>query len=163
MKKLNPPWMFFLIGLFCCSTVIYAEHADIDLRVRSPRDEVRSTADEDPPAGGIKPRPVLAVKAGEPLALQFLFVNTYPHHDLKDVTIRYYVVRTDKIGQKTVPPLKEGVVTQGQVVMNFKVRGNTGARFPLRIHQPGIYLVRVESLNTGGDHEHFSAVDLKVE
>jgi hypothetical protein len=36
-------------------------------------------------------------------------------------------------------------------------------RNTLKIDRPGAYLIRVESRQTGSDHEHFAAVDLIVE
>jgi hypothetical protein len=32
----------------------------------------------------------------------------------------------------------------------------------LRINKPGIYLLRIETLNTDSDHEHFAAIDVEV-
>jgi hypothetical protein len=31
-----------------------------------------------------------------------------------------------------------------------------------RIKEPGVYLLRVETLNTDSDHEHFAAIDVQV-
>jgi hypothetical protein len=53
-------------------------------------------------------------------------------------------------------------VAQGTVNMNFKPKCRVGARFNLRIDDPGIYVVRVDTQNTQSDHEHFSAIDLEV-
>jgi len=139
-----------------------AEHSDIDLRVEGPHGQVEATSDREPPAGGINPRPKLTVQAGDPLVLQFILTNIYPHDVVKDVTIRYFVVRTDKIGQKDLPELEHGAITKGHVVMNLKPKARVGARLNFRIDEPGIYLVRVDTLNTKSDHEHFSAVDLEV-
>src|SRR5712691_8214408 len=112
-----------------------AEHANIDLRVLrlDPESgksvgEAKASADEEPPAGGVNPRPLLKVKADEPLALQFILTNTYPHGNLKDVAVRYFVVRADKAGQKTVPDLEKGTITQGRFKMNFKPKCRVGAR-----------------------------------
>jgi len=163
-----------------------AEHANIDLKVISPDKEVSAVSDRTPPVGGLITRPVIVVKAGDPLYFQYFLTNTYPHGVLKKVIVRYYIVRIKKVGQKHVPnlpilpvpesslsdepsplpndsDLDRGVITQGQVTMNFKPHCKVGARMPFRIKQPGVYMVRVESLNTQSDHEHFSAIDLKVE
>ncbi len=67
------------------------------------RDEVKAAADEEPPGGGINPRPEFKAKINEPLLMQFILTNAYPHGELKDVTVRYFVVREDKIGQKKLP------------------------------------------------------------
>jgi hypothetical protein len=157
----------------CCLVVwpllASAEHASISLRVlpatQEPgiQDQATATADEEPPVGGVIPRSLLKVKAGEPLILQFILTNVYPHGVRKGVIVRYYVVREDKIGQKTVPDWKKGTVTQGQFTMNFKPKCRVGARVAFTVKDPGVYLLRVETANTQSDHEHFSAIDLQVD
>jgi len=60
--------------------------------------------------------------------LQFILTNTYPHGNLKDVN--YPVLRGARAelraGQKTVPDLKKGTVTQGRFQMNFKPKCRVG-------------------------------------
>jgi hypothetical protein len=159
-----------LLLLFAGSTAAWAEHATIDLRVyhldpatRKIKGQSSAFADEDPPAGGVNPRPLLKVKAGEPLILEFIYVNTYPHGEVKNVGVRYFVAREEKARQKTLPDLKQGAVTQGRFGLNFKPKSRVGARVAFTIRTPGIYLVRVQSENTQSDHEHFSAIDVQVE
>jgi len=144
-----------------------AEHARIDLKLihidpdtGAEGDSVSANADREPPAGGYNDRPVAKVKAGEPLELAFFLTNTYPHGVIKDVTVRYYVVREEKIGQKAVPDLKKGTLTEGQFTMNFKPQCRVGAHVAFTVPEPGNYLLRVETLNTDSDHEHFSAIDV---
>ncbi len=146
-----------------------AEHARIDLKLihldpgsGAEGDEVTAHADREPPAGGLNERPLATVKAGEPLALEFVLTNTYPHGVKKGVTVRYYVVREEKRGQKRVPDLTAGTVTEGQFKMNFKPGCRVGARVTFRVKEPGVYLLRVETLNTDSDHEHFSAIDVRA-
>ena len=146
-----------------------AEHARIDLKLirldadPTTEEAASAVADQEPPAGGRNERPVAKVKAGEPLALQFFLTNTFPHDVKKDVTVRYFVVREDKAGQKNVPDLKDGTVTEGRFTMNFKPGCRVGAHVNFRISEPGVYLLRVETLHTDSDHEHFSAIDVQVE
>jgi hypothetical protein len=163
--------LFFLalLGVTGMASVALAEHATIDLRVfhYDPgsgilKGESSSSADEEPPAGGVKPRPLMKVKAREPLVLQFYFTNTYPHGDLKDATVTYFVVKVRGPRQKTLPDLKDSVV-QGTFGLTFKPKGKVGSRIAFTIDTPGFYLVRVQSGNTQSDHEHFSAIDLQVE
>jgi hypothetical protein len=149
---------------------VRAEHARIELKVvrldagtGRVLGEARAAADTDPPAGGLTPRPLLKVKAGEPLVLQFFFTNTYPHGVRKDVVVHYFVVREQKPRQKELPDLRRGVVTEGKFTLDFKPQGRVGARLAFTVRTPGVYLVRVHSVNTQSDHEHFSALDLKVE
>ena len=159
-----------LAGLVAWPLAAGAEHARIDLRLfrldpgtGQTRDEAHAYADTDPPAGGFNPRPLLKVKAGEPLVLQFVFTNTYPHGVKRNVTVRYFVVREEKARQKKVPALDRGVVTQGHFKLDFKPKGRVGARVRFTIKERGVYLLRVESQNTDSDHEHFSAIDVKAE
>lgn len=146
-----------------------AEHARIDLRVIRPApeggrpEEVTAHADQEPPRGGVNPRPLLKVKANEPLVLQFFLDNTYPHGEHKDVVVRYFVVRETKPRQKEVPDPAKGAVVQGRFKMNFKPKCRVGARVQFTIKTPGYYLLRVETDNTHMDHEHFSAIDVQVE
>ncbi|HEV8071193.1 MAG TPA: hypothetical protein VGP76_25995 [Planctomycetaceae bacterium] len=160
------------------TSVVRAEHARIDLRViAAPGKEASATSDTDPPPGGRNTPPVLKVKVNQPLVLQFFFTNTDPHHDIERVQVRYYVVRVEKLGRKPAVSLHEsngpgkesqpfldpGVVTRGQFVMDFKPECKVGTRLKFQIPAPGIYSVRVRSVGTQSDHEHFSAIDLVAE
>lgn len=146
-----------------------AEHADIVLKMfrLDPStgmtvDEVTASSDQEPPPGGVKQRPMIKAKAKDPLALQFILINTYPHGVNKDVTVRYFVVPVPKLGHKTLPALDQCVV-RGQFQMHFKPKCRVGARIAVTIPNPGIYLLRVDTLNTASDHEHFAALDVQVE
>ena len=161
-----------LVALVVASlpAAVQAEHANINLRVFrvdaegvKAKGEAAAVADEEPPAGGVIPRPVFQVKRGEPLVLQFILTNAYPHGELKDVTIRYYVVRAERLGQKKVPDLAAGTIAQGQFQINLKPKARVGARVAFTIPDSGVYLLRVETANTRSDHEHFSAIDVQVE
>jgi hypothetical protein len=159
-----------ILASACHPLIARAEHATITLSVlRSnpatgvSEEAASAGADQEPPAGGNQQREVVNVKANEPLALQFIFTNAYPHGVTKDVTIRFFVVRENKAGQKNLPDLTSGAVVQGQFQLNFKPKGRVGARVAFKVPEPGIYLLRVDSLNTQSDHEHFAALDLRAE
>ena len=159
-----------LLGLITAAPAARAEHASITLKVfrvdpasGQAKDEISSRSDQEPPSGGVLPRPLFKVKAGEPLVLQFIYTNTYPHGITKDVRIRYFVVREEKARQKAVPELDKNVVAMGQFHSNFKPKCRVGARVAFTVREPGVYLLRVDSFNTNSDHEHFSAIDLQVE
>lgn len=159
-----------VLTLVVCASAARAEHANITLRLvrldpasGQSKDEATAVADQEPPLGGVIPRPLLTVKAHDPLVLQFIFVNTYPHGVTKDVTVRYFVARTDKVRQKALPDLKQGTVVEGEFYLHFKPKCRVGARVSFTAPEPGTYLLRVDSLNTSSDHEHFAAIDLQVE
>jgi hypothetical protein len=151
-----------LLVVVITSATARAEHATIRLQVTASDGRQESSADQEPPPGGLKKRPRLAVKRGEQLVFEFLLTNAYPHKQIDGVTVRYFVVRAGSFGAKELPNLKSGAVSEGNVVMNFKPKCRVGARFNVRVDEPGIYLVRVDTLNTESDHEHFSAIDLDV-
>ncbi len=158
------------LALIAVPLSLHAEHAAIKLKVLrleagsgKALDEAAAVADEEPPAGGINPRPVFKAKVNDPLVLQFILTNAYPHGELKDVTVRYFVVRVDKLGQKKLPDLDKGAITQGRMTMNLKPKAKVGARVAFTIPEPGVYLLRVHTLNTKSEHEHFTAIDLQVE
>jgi hypothetical protein len=155
-----------VIVLLACLTggaaTARGEHAVIKLQITNADGKQESFADQEPPAGGIKKRPRMTVKQGEPLVFEFVLTNAYPHKQIDGVVVRYFVVRTGAFGAKEVPDLKASAVTDGTVTMNFKPKCRVGARLNVRIDEPGIYLVRVDTQNTQSDHEHFSAIDLEV-
>jgi hypothetical protein len=163
---------------FLAVTSVRAEHARIDLRViAGPNKEASATSDTDPPPGGRITPPVFKVKVNQPLVLQFFFTNTDPHHDIEQVQIRYYVIRVEKLGRKPAatfpdatgkgtdaqPFLEPGVVSRGRFTLDFKPETKVGTRLKFQIPAPGIYSVRVGSVGTQSDHEHFSAIDLVAE
>ena len=167
---MKPLWLFALLALVAWQLAVRAEHARIDLELihidpvtGADGDAVSATADTDPPVGGFNERPVAKVQVGEPMVLQFVLTNKYPHGILKDVTVRYYIVREDKLGQKNLPDMTKGTVTEGKFTQNFKPECRVGSRIAFKVTEPGLYLLRVETQNTDSDHEHFSAIDLQVE
>ncbi len=147
-----------------------AEHARIDLKLirvdpnsGADGDSVSAAADQEPPPGGFNERPLMKVKAGEPLALQFVLTDTFPHSVIKDATVHYYVAQEDKPGRKGKADLTKGAVTDGQFTLNLKPKCRVGARALFSLKEPGFYVLRVETLNTASDHEHFAAIDIQVE
>jgi hypothetical protein len=142
-----------------------AEHAKISLDVSSSGEQVTAFVDQTPPEHGKNPRPVLKVKAGKPIKIQWMFTNTYPNKTLENVVIHFYVAREEKAGQHPTPDLsvEDNVVFESAIEMDFKPGAKAGARTTLKIDKPGAYLVRIESRQTNSDHEHFAAVDLVVE
>lgn len=161
-------WTCAVLALALSARPACAEHASIDLQVfrvdpdtGQVKAESSASADEEPPPGGVRPRPLFKVQVNDPLVFQVYFTNVYPHKEIKDVTVRYFVVRTDKPGQKNVPDLKNAVL-QGRFQLNFKPQARVGARVRFTVKEPGTYLLRIQSENTQSDHEHFSAIDLAV-
>lgn len=143
-------------------TSTFAEHAKIELNVTGRRDHVTAHVDQTPPEWGKNPRPVLKVHPNEPVKVQFLLTNVYPHKTLENVVVHFFVVRQEKVGQKEIPDLKGDIVLETAFDIDMKPGGKAGQRTTFKIDEPGAYLVRVETRNTQSDHEHFAAVDLVV-
>lgn len=139
------------------------EHAKITLDVIARRDQQTAFMDQTPPASGKNPRPVVKARAGELVQVKWMFTNVYPHKTLNDVVVHFYVAKAKKVGQKELPELTEDVVVETAFDMDFRPGGKAGGRQTVRIDEPGVYLIRVESRQTGSDHEHFAAIDLVVE
>jgi hypothetical protein len=141
-----------------------AEHAKITLDVSTPRAKETAFVDQTPPPSGKTPRPVLKAKVGEPIKVQWMFSNVYPHKTLQDVVLHFYVARQEKAGQADLPRVdEETLVVETAIEMDFLPGRKAGGRTTFKVDKPGAYLVRIESRQTQSDHEHFAAIDLVVE
>jgi hypothetical protein len=142
-----------------------AEHFGIDLTVKTPHGQEEAHWDTSPPVGGVNPRPVVTAKVGDRIDIDWLMRSEFPHGVLKDATVHFFVVREAALGQKPVPDLKSGKWVESRMVMDFLPDHAARGSMQLTAREPGFYLVRVESQGTEKEvaHEHFSAIDLKVE
>ena len=139
-----------------------AEHAKINLEVSAGRNNVAAFVDQTPPDWGKNPRPVIKAKVNEPIRIQYLLTNVYPHKTLENVVVHFFIARQKKVGQKELPDLKGDVVMENAFDMDFKPGTKAGQRSTVKISEPGVYLIRLETRNTQSDHEHFAAIDLVV-
>src|SRR6516165_7697350 len=109
-----------LVGLAWPGLTARAEHAKINLDVSGPKEEKTSHVDQTPPAWGKNPRPVVHVRVGEQIKIQWSFTNVYPHKSLENVVIHFYIARQEKIGQKELPDLRGDVVQESAFEIDFK-------------------------------------------
>ena len=158
------PWILviFLQTLLWPALQARAEHFEISLTLEGSGDKTEAHADDSPPPEGLYPRPLFHGRKEDLLTLQFFMTDVNPHAPLNHVTVHYYIVPEQRAGQKELPSLDKNVVLQGRFMLDFKPKGKAGLQQHFRIASPGIYLVRVESENSGSDHEHFSAIDLEI-
>lgn len=159
------PRLTMALGLLTLAFPPWArgEHAKMTLDVAASGDQKTAFVDQTPLASGKNPRPVMKVRAGEPVKVQFMLTNVYPHKTLENVVVHFFIARQEKIGQKDLPDLNGDVVLESAFEMDLKPGAKVGSRNTVRISDPGAYLIRVETRQTNSDHEHFSAVDLVVE
>jgi hypothetical protein len=154
----------FGLAALTLSSAARAEHAKITLDVSAPGAQQQTAfVDQTPPVSGKNPRPVLKAKAGDPIKVQWMLTNVYPHKTLENVVVHFFIARESKVGTKEAPDLSGDVVLESAFEMDFKPGAKAGQRNTLRITTPGVYLVRVETKQTQSDHEHFAAIDLVVE
>jgi hypothetical protein len=156
------PAYAFLILLCIVPARVRAEHFDFTLTVKSAAEKVEAHSDDDPPAGGFNPRPILHGRAGETMHWLFLMTNTKPHDPFLQLKVRYYLALETKAGQKEpTAPIKDSTV-EGEFVVDLKYKGRVGVQQHFRLDKPGVYLLRVETDNSHSDHEHFSAIDIEI-
>ena len=159
-------WLFAVVlGVFAAAE-IRAEHAKITLEVVSSRGKETAHVDQTPPDAGKIPRPVVKAKAGETIKIDWEFTNVYPHKTIENALLYFYVAKEAKVGQKELPDLSENseaVIVQTAFEMDFKPGGRAKGHHKVKIDEPGVYLVRLQTVKTQSDHEHFAAIDLVVE
>ena len=161
MRPIALTTMTLWVGL--AGTSGRAEHAKINLDVVAPSGQQTAFVDQTPPESGKNPRPVLKAKAGEPIKIQWMFTNVYPHKTLENVVVHFFIARAGQGGPEGTPRPDGGRGARNRLRHGLQARGQGGGRNTVRIDAPGAYLIRVESRQTGSDHEHFAAIDLVIE
>lgn len=155
--------VFSILSSGVASAVAHAEHAKITLDVATSGTQQTAFVDQTPPISGKNPRPLIKVKAGEAIKVNWMLTNVYPHKTLENVVVHFFVASEKAVNTKEFPDLNRDVVTETAFEMDFKPGGKAGQKSTFRIETPGVYLVRVETRQTNSDHEHFSAIDIVVE
>ncbi len=168
MGRIGSAFGLLLVGMaLVMPRTAGAEHFDMLLRVEAPDKQAgEAYMDTTPPLGGVNKRPIVKVKSGQPVRVIWRLKSHFPHGVMKAVTIHFFVVREENLGQKPVPdPAGDVGIVNNSYVMDFAPSSTTSGSLRFKAPEPGNYLVRIQSEDTHEqhDHEHFSAVDLKVE
>jgi hypothetical protein len=132
------------------------------LNVQGTASEGKAETDRTPPADGARTRPVVKLKAGETLQVRW-FVKNVDREPVKDMVVHFFIAPEEQAGQKAVPDPRKDAVAENAFAIALAVSASTRGTLRLPIRDPGVYLVRIESLYTERDHEHFAAVDVVVE
>ena len=98
---------------------------------------VSAFVDQTPPEWGKNPRPVIKAKVNEPIRINYLLTNVYPHKTLENVVVHFFIARQKKVGQKELPDLKGDVVMETAFDMDFKPGSKAGQRSTIKIDAPG--------------------------
>lgn len=142
-----------------------AEHFDVFMGLKSAQGVAESGWDTDPPEGGLHERQVVVAKTGEDLLLEWRLRSEFPHGTMKKVTIRLFVAEEAQLNQRQLPFASVPRVVDNSFTADFLPKHSARGETHFRVTRPGFYLVRMQSEGTltGHGHEHFGAVDLKVE
>jgi hypothetical protein len=142
-----------------------AEHFDIRLTLRTSAGVARASWDTSPPEGGLNRRERVSAPAGEDVLLEWDVRSEFPHGDMKRVTIRIFVAPEAELGQRKLPPEDGPTVMDNRFTSTFLPHHAARGHVRFRVLKPGNYLVRLESEETLKEHghEHFAALDLRVE
>lgn len=153
------------LGMIACSMPARAEHFDVALIVRTSKGQASAGWDTTPPEGGLNARRSVSARIGEEIEVEWEMRSEFPHGTLKNVTVRLFVVPEKELGQKAVPPPGVPCVVDNRFTADYLPHHQAKGRLRFRVTEPGSYLVRIESNFTLKEHghEHFGAVDLKVE
>jgi hypothetical protein len=156
------PALALLLLSLALSWQVRAEHFDFTLTVEGAAGRVEAHSDDDPPAEGLNPRPVFHGKVGEVLYWQFFMTDAKPHDPFPRLKVRYYLIPQARAGERPAAGSKETPLLEGEFTLDMKFKNRVGLRQRFHVDRPGRYLLRVETANSHGDHEHFSAADLEI-
>jgi hypothetical protein len=158
-------WFFVFVTLLCSFSHARSDDLKLDLSVKAGM--VTRTPEAQIAALGVKakPRGTLEAAPGKTLNVKYTIASTAAALSVKDVTIHFYVVKIDKVGQATIPKLDKEVAAESAFTMDFKPKEKAGGEMSFAIDTPGVYLLRLETIGAarGVDgHEHFAALDLVI-
>lgn len=153
------------IACFSLARATFAEHFDITLTVTSPGGSGTASWDTSPPEMGVNPRPVVPARPGQEVRVRWSMRSEFPHGVMRGVTVHFYVLPEQEVGQKTRPPATTPHQVDTAFRMDYLPDYAAQGELRFRAGKPGAYLVFLTSEGTekGHGHEHFAAVDLKVE
>ena len=125
-----------------------AEHAKINLRVLrvdaqsgKASNETTAAADEEPPAGGILPRPIFKAKVQEPLVLQFILTNMYSPWRTQERDGAVFRGAPGQTGAEKAARADQGDHHARPLCLALETQGPRRARLAFTIPEPGVYLV----------------------
>jgi hypothetical protein len=163
MTKIPAGALLLALILACASIPAQASHLAAAVTVEVTGGRGQGQSDMEPPLGGARARPSVKAKAGQALQIRWEMRNTSARTTLKEMVVHFFIVREEKAGQKETPDPRKGAVAENAFATDLAPRATTRGTLKITLDEPGAYLVRVESLYTQQDHEHFSAVDVEVE
>jgi len=138
----------------------------IDLTVRV--GEASKTAHAAQPTPGFTPgrkpvpRSVLQAKSGERVSVRWSVTRNTGTPAVKNVLVHFFVAPLEKAGQGAVPKGDKNNPVESAIVMDFKAGLKAQGDLSFTINQPGVYLLRLETIGASetDGRESFAALDL---
>lgn len=157
--------LFLSLLLVGTGATARAGNFEIGVTVRVGKRQVSTKQTRQAPAKEeLPPRPVLEFDHDEPVQVSWRAVNTSKSAEFKDVLIHFFVVKQQQAGLAEVPRLTKDVTYEGALTMDFDPQDSASWRWTFKIHEPGSYLLRVETIGMleKQGHEQYAALDLVV-
>ncbi len=159
----------FLIGLAVLGGVAAsasaAEPFAIDLEIRSGKASKTAHAESAAPDFTPKDRGILEIKAGDRVTVKWKMSGTDPTAKIENITVHFFAVKEEMLGQKAKPKLDKGVVAESACTLDFGHGDKNEGELSFTIDDPGSYLFRVETIGAVAglaDHDDFAAIDVKA-
>ena len=113
-------------------------------------------------AKAIKKRQVFEGDAAHPFTAKWKVVRA-ARQEAKDVLVHYYVVKIERPGQAPPPLEPKRVIIESALTMDFPPGQSSESSVQVRIDEPGLYLMRIET--GSGDQpeaQDFAEIELLV-
>ncbi len=154
--------LVFAIHLALFATAAMASDFQMSLHVKSAAQQASSKFTEEQPSSS-KPRPrsVFTTTPKETLKISWSATNTTKQTTFQDVLIHCVLVAEKEAGQLGVPSLKDPE-QESAVTLDFKPGDVAKGEFSIKLAKPGVYLLRLETQNVLGkhDHDYYAELDL---
>lgn len=165
------PMLRFASAILLATACILAAHTatagDFEIRVDvkvGARVVHTERTEEAPSKVKAAARPLVELGRNERAVLSWRARNASSSQKFEDVLMHFFVVEESRTGQREVPKLNKGVVYEGALTMDFRPQSKADWQMSLTIPEPGIYLVRVETIGLAqkDGRERFADMDLVV-
>lgn len=119
---------------------------------------------ETPTAKKLPPRTVVRLIHDQSARMSWHVENTSKTELFRNVLVHFFVAKEERIGQAQIPKLTKDVTYEGALTTDFKPHETAEWQGTLNIHEPGNYMLRVETIGMLKEHghEHYAAMDLIV-
>ena len=158
---IRPPVLATGLLLVCIGMAeAQAPRFDVELVARTPNASVAAHAEATATPAKATRRAILEAPAGTPITIHWRVTNTASKRAVKDLLIHFVAVREERVGQLESPKLDRDVAAETACNMDFEPGDSARGELRLTLDRPGVYLLRVETIDAGKRAtEYFAALD----